>query len=167
MKSIPGLRASRALLAAVLDQVGEAIISVGEDQRITMFNKRAEQLFGYSVEEAVSMPIGELIPTRFRDAHGRYVGKFLASGETSRRMGARVEIVGLRRDRSEFSAEAAVSRVEFEGRLIATVIIQDITERRQQMEALRESEARLVQAEKVAAIGTMASGIGHEIVNQR
>jgi PAS domain-containing protein len=53
MKSIPGLRASRALLAAVLDQVGEAIISIGEDQRITMFNKRAEQLFGYSAEEAV------------------------------------------------------------------------------------------------------------------
>jgi PAS domain S-box-containing protein len=165
MKSIPGLRASRALLAAVLDQVGEAIISIGEDQRITMFNKRAEQLFGYSAEEAVGMPIGELIPTRFRDAHGRYVGKFLASGETSRRMGARVEIVGLRRDRSEFPAEAAISRVKFEGRIIATVIIQDITERRQQMEALRESEARLIQAEKVAAIGTMASGIGHEINN--
>jgi C4-dicarboxylate-specific signal transduction histidine kinase len=80
-------------------------------------------------------------------------------------MGARVEIVGLRRDRSEFPAEAAISRVKFEGRIIATVIIQDITERRQQMEALRESEARLIQAEKVAAIGTMASGIGHEINN--
>jgi len=165
LKTIPGGRASRALLAAVLDQVGEAIISIGDDHRITMFNKRAEQLFGYSAEEAVCMPIGELIPTRFRDSHGQYVGKFLASGETSRRMGARVEIVGLRRDRSEFPAEAAISKVEFEGRIIATVIIQDITERRQQMEALRESEARLVQAEKVAAIGTMACGIGHEINN--
>ena len=120
MKSIPGPRASRTLLAAVLDQVGEAIISIGEDQRITMFNKRAEQLFGYSAEDAVGLSIGELIPARFRDAHGRYVGKFFASGETSRRMGARVEIVGLRRDRSEFPAEAAISRVEFEGRMIAT-----------------------------------------------
>ena len=165
MKSISGLSASRALLAAILDQVGEAIISVGDDQRITMFNKRAEKLFGYSAEEAVGMPIGELIPTRFRDDHGRHVGRFLASGETSRRMGARVEIVGLRRDHSEFPAEAAISRIEFEGRIIATVIIQDVTERRQQMEALRESEARLVQAEKVATIGTMASGIGHEINN--
>jgi two-component system sensor kinase FixL len=165
MKSIPGSRASHALLAAVLDQVGEAIISIGEDHRITMFNKRAEQLFGYSAEDAVGLSIGELIPARFRDTHGQYVGKFFASGETSRRMGARVEIIGLRRDRSEFPAEAAISRVEFEGRIIATVIIQDITERRQQMEALRESEARLIQAEKVAAIGTMTSGIGHEINN--
>ncbi len=55
MKSIPG--PSRALLAAVLDQVGEAIISIGEDQCITMFNKRAEQLFGYSAEEAVGIPM--------------------------------------------------------------------------------------------------------------
>ncbi|MGI9381624.1 MAG: two-component system sensor histidine kinase NtrB [Methyloligellaceae bacterium] len=164
-KPIADLGASGALLAAVLDQVGEAIISIGEDQRITMFNKRAEELFGYASEEAVGRPVGELIPKRFRDAHGRFVETFLASGETSRRMGARVEISGLRRDGSEFPAEAAISRVQVEGRIIATVIIQDITERRQQMEALRESEARLIQAEKVAAIGTMASGIGHEINN--
>lgn len=52
MKSIPGPKVSHALLAAVLDQVGEAVISIGEDQRITMFNKRAEQLFGYAAEEA-------------------------------------------------------------------------------------------------------------------
>ena len=48
---VPG--ASRALLAAVLDQVGEAIISIDEDQRITLFNKRAEELFGYGAGEAV------------------------------------------------------------------------------------------------------------------
>ncbi len=164
-KSIPGPKESPALLATVLGQVGEAIISIDEDQRITMFNKKAEQLFGYAAEQAVGMSIGELIPAHFRDLHSQRVGEFLASGETSRRMGGRVEILGLRRDGSEFPAEAAISRIEFEGRIIATVIIQDVTERKQQMEALRASEARLIQAEKVAAIGTMASGIGHEINN--
>ena len=163
MKSIPGPKASRALLSAILDQVGEAIISIGEDQRITMFNKRAEQLFGYAAKEAIGMPMAELIPTQLRDAHDRYVRHFLASGETSRRMGGRVEIVGLHRRGSEFPAEAAISSVESEGRVVATVIIQDITERRQQVAALRASEARVIRAEKMAAIGTMASGIGHEI----
>ena len=112
MKSIPGLKASRALLSAVLDQVGEAIISIGEDQRVTMFNKRAEELFGYAAEEAIGMPMGELIPAQLRDAHDRHVRQFLASGETSRRMGGRVEIVGLHRGGSEFPAEAAISSVE-------------------------------------------------------
>jgi len=165
MKSIPGPKASHALLSAVLGQVGEAIISIGEDQRITMFNKRAEQLFGYAAEEAIGMPMAELIPTHLRDAHDQHVRQFLASGETSRRMGGRVEIVGLRRRGSEFPAEAAISRVESEGRVVATVLIQDITERRQQVAALRASEARVIRAEKMAAIGTMASGIGHEINN--
>ena len=161
----PGPDTSRALLAAVLDQVGEAIISVAEDQRITLFNKRAEQLFGYSAGQAVGMSMGELIPPRFREAHSRYVDQYMASGESSRRMGGRVQIAGLRRDGSEFPAEAAISRVVSEGRVVATVIIQDITERLKRMEALRASQARLIQAEKMAAIGTMASGIGHEINN--
>lgn len=165
MEPIPGPETPRALLAAVLEQVGEAILSVDEDQRIRMFNKRAEQLFGYSAEEAVGMPMGELIPPRFREAHGRYVDKYMASGESSRRMGGRVQIAGLRRDGSEFPAEAAISRVVSEGRVVATVIIQDVTERLQRMEALRASQARLIQAEKMAAIGTMTSGIGHEINN--
>lgn len=111
------------------------------------------------------MPMGELMPARLRDAHDRHVRQFIASGETSRRMGGRVEIVGLRREGSEFPAEAAISRVESEGRVVATVIIQDISERRQQEAALRASEAALIHAEKMAAIGTMASGIGHEINN--
>jgi len=153
------------MLSAVLDQVGEAIISVGEDQCITMFNKRAEQLFGYAVEEAIGMPMGELVPAQLREAHDRHVRQFLDSGETSRRMGGRVEIAGLQRNGGEFVAEAAISRVESEGRVVATVIIQDITERRQRESALRASEARLIRAEKMAAIGTMASGIGHEINN--
>lgn len=165
MKSIPGPKASRALLSAVLDQVGEAIISIGEDQRVTMFNKRAEELFGYAAEEAIGMPMGELIPAQLRDAHDRHVRQFLASGETSRRMGGRVEIVGLHRGGSEFPAEAAISSVESDGRVVATVIIQDISERRRQEAALRAGEARLIRSEKMAAIGTMASGIGHEINN--
>lgn len=165
MKSIPGAKASHALLSAVLDQVGEAIISIGEDQRITMFNKHAEQLFGYPAKEAIGMSMGELIPAQLRDAHDRQVRQFLAAGESSRRMGGRVEIVGLRRGGVEFPAEAAISRIESEGRVVATVIIQDITERRQQEAALRANEAQLMRAEKMAAIGTMASGIGHEINN--
>ncbi|MBI3916467.1 MAG: PAS domain S-box protein [Betaproteobacteria bacterium] len=165
MEPIPGRETSRALLAAVLDQVGEAIISIGEDQRIRMFNKRAEQLFGYSALEAVGRSMDELIPPRFRTAHARHVATYMASGESSRRMGGRAQIAGLRRDGSEFAAEAAISRVARDGCVIATVIIQDISERLKQMEALRASQARLVQAEKMAAIGAMASGIGHEINN--
>jgi PAS domain S-box-containing protein len=165
MEPFRGRETSRALLAAVLDQVGEAIISIGEDQRIRMFNKRAEQLFGYSAKEAVGWSMDELMPPRFRAAHARHVAAYMASGESSRRMGGRAQIAGLRRDGSEFPAEAAISRVACDGRVIATVIIQDVSERLKQMEALRASQARLIQAEKMAAIGTMASGIGHEINN--
>ena len=82
--TVPPLKADAlALLAAVIDQVGEALISIDQGQRVTMFIKRAEELIGYSAEQAVGMSISERIPTRFRDGHRSYVSKFMTSGDTS------------------------------------------------------------------------------------
>jgi PAS domain S-box-containing protein len=156
-------------LAGMLSVAPDAIIAIGDDARIRVFNPGAEKLFGHRAADIMGRPLDDLIPTRFRAAHAEYVERFRASPEQSRLMTERSEIIGLRVDGSEFPAEASVSKLEMDGETILTVMLHDVTARKQAeaelIAAKEQAEQALIQAEKMAALGTLASGIGHEINN--
>lgn len=61
-KEITALRTSQAHLAAILEIAHEAIISIDEHQRITLFNRGAEKIFGYTAAEATGQPLNILLP---------------------------------------------------------------------------------------------------------
>jgi PAS domain S-box-containing protein len=125
------LRLAEAKSSGIVSIAADAIISIDEDQRITMFNNGAESIFGHTKEEAIGEPLEILIPERFRAHHRRYVQGFAASPETARRMGERsTGIVGLRQNGEEFPADAAISRLQVGGKLILTVALRDVTEQR-------------------------------------
>ncbi len=156
-------------LAGMLSVAPDAIIAIGNDGRIRVFNTGAEKLFGHQSAEIIGRSLDELIPDRFRVAHAEHVERFRASSEQSRLMTERNEIVGVRADGSEFPAEASVSKLEIDGEIIMTVMLHDVSARKQVeadlIAAKEQAELALIQAEKMAALGTLASGIGHEINN--
>lgn len=125
------LRLSEAKSSGIVSISADAIISIDEDQRITMFNDGAEKIFGYSKEEAVGAPLDILIPERFQAIHREHVERFAAGREVARRMGERgAEIVGLRKSGEEFPADAAISKLEASGKRILTVALRDVTAQR-------------------------------------
>ena len=65
----PSLASSSSLLAQVIDLAEDAIISIGEDQRIVLFNQAAERIFGYSAKEAIGKPLDMLLPERMATLH--------------------------------------------------------------------------------------------------
>ena len=132
-------------LAGLLDVASDAIISVDADQRITLFNRGAAQAFGYEPSEILGRPLDQLIPDRFHAAHRGHIANFLASADISRLKNRRNELVGLRKDGSEFPAEASISKLRLDDGTMFTVMLRDITERKRAEEALRESEERLSQ----------------------
>ncbi|MFB2922152.1 PAS domain S-box protein [Aerosakkonema funiforme] len=136
------LRISQARLSGILDIADDAIISVDVTQRITLFNKGAEKIFGYKAIEIIDKPLDVLLPLRYREIHRQHVVGFGWSSNTARRMGDRREIFGLRKDGTEFPAEASISAMELEGEKIFTVFLRDITDRKLAEQALRESERR-------------------------
>jgi len=73
------------------------------------------------------------------------------------------EINLVRRDEEICVAEMRVVKTEWEGEPAYLVSMRDITEKKQAEEALRHSEAQLLQAQKLKAIGGLAAGIAHEI----
>ncbi|HSG67043.1 MAG TPA: PAS domain S-box protein, partial [Gammaproteobacteria bacterium] len=119
--------ASRDKYAGIVNISADAIICVDADGRITDFNWGAERIFGYSEAEVVRQPLEMLMPERYRSKHGEYLRSFADSTVASRRMGERREIVGLRRNGEEFPADASISRLEIDGRLVYTAVLRDAT----------------------------------------
>jgi PAS domain S-box-containing protein len=118
-----------ARLSGLLDSAMDAIITVDESQRIVLYNRAAEKIFGWTTEEALGQPLSKLMPERFRSGHGAYVQRFGSTGVTSRRMGDNTVVYGRRADGEEFPMEASISQLKTADGKLFTVILRDVTER--------------------------------------
>ena len=114
-----------------------------QEQRIVLFNEAAEKIFRCPAAEAFGGHLERFIPQRFRAAHREHVRRFGETGETTRMMGARLALYGLRADGEEFPIDASISQIAIEGGNLYTVILRDITERKRAEEALERSYREL------------------------
>ena len=125
------LQKSQARFAGILDVANEAIISIDEAQKIILFNKGAEKIFGYIADEIIGQPLEILLPYHFRATHHDHIATFAHSSDTARVMGKREEIFGLRKNGEIFPAGASVSKLQEGDTLIFTVVLRDITARQE------------------------------------
>jgi PAS domain S-box-containing protein len=119
------LRASDAIIAISAD----AIISIDESQRVTRFNRGAEEIFGCAAAEMIGQRIEKLIPARFHSTHEQHVRTFAESPVVARRMGERRQISAVRSSGEEFPAEASISKTRVAGEWLFTVVLRDMSER--------------------------------------
>ena len=149
--AMQSLHISQAREKVVLDSAMDAILSIDHEQRIVLYNAAAEQLFNWPRAEVLGQPLDKLIPARFRAAHAAHIARFGQTGVTSRRMGDQTVLTGLRADGSEFPIEAAISQHSEQGKQVFTVILRDVTERVNAVNALTHSRAQLRQFAGAAA----------------
>lgn len=149
---------SRARLAGIIASAMDAIISVDERQRIVLFNEAAEKMFGCTEQEVIGQPLDRFIPERFREAHHRHISDFGDTKVTRKSVGSPGAIYGRRADGEEFPIEASISQIELHGQKFYTVILRDITERHQALEALRESEERFRNMAETAPVMIWIAG---------
>ncbi len=120
----------------LFDTAGDAIITVDSEQGIVLFNKRAEAMFGYQVDEVIGRPQGMLLPADERGVHEEHV-KHFAGGDVDRRlMGQRGTLSGLRSDGVMFPAEITISKRQVRGEFEFTSVVRDITERKEMEDAV-------------------------------
>ncbi len=140
------LRESLTRYTAVTESANDAIISIRPDGTIDLWNKMAQQMFGYSAEEAIGKPMHQLItPERNREQMAQGMRQFAQTG-TGLMLGKTLESTAVRRDGTEFSVELSISAMNLGGAWHATGIIRDITERKQVEEERRVNADKQAQA---------------------
>jgi PAS domain S-box-containing protein len=136
-----------AYLQAALD----AVIVADGSGCVAEFNPAAEQIFGYTREEALGRTLAELIvPPSLRERHSRAFARFVETRE-ERLFGRRLELTGMRADGSEFPVELALSRVEGEPLLICGAI-RDLSEAKRTEHDLRRLVAEQAALRRVATL---------------
>jgi two-component system sensor kinase FixL len=153
-----------ALLAAILNTAVDAIITIDERGKILNANRALQKLFGYLPSELIGKNISCLMPEPDRSSHDGYLAKYQQTGKAAI-IGIGRQVVGQRRDGSLIPVDLAVSEIRVGNRKMYTGIIRDMTERHQVESDLRTAQQRLIQSERLTAIGQMMTGLAHESRN--
>ncbi len=153
----------RERFAALLETTHDAVIAVNRRGLIIYWNAAAHRLFGYSTDEALGSNIEIIIPQRFVHAHRE--GMHRVSGGGSRHViGTPVELSAHRKDGTEFPIELSLSAWEDQGAMFFGGIIRDISERKRQEQAVRESEEKLRALMETATDAIVAAGADGNII---
>src|SRR5215210_2283258 len=135
------LRKSEARYRTVLDAAFDAIVTITPEGIVRWFNRGAERAFGHRADEVIGEPVTLLMPERYRELCVAGLHRYLRTGE-ARVVGGTTELVGLRKDGSEFPIEMSLGETHENGQRLFTGVIRDITERKEAETKLRKAEQR-------------------------
>ena len=108
----------------------DALIVIDHEQTIIIFNRFAEDIFGFTAEEIIGQPLGRLLPPRLIEIHRKHVENFAFEPTHGRQMAERDEIVGRRKNGSEFPAEATIAKLKKGSEVFFTVSLRDLSNRK-------------------------------------
>ena len=126
-RAIEALRQEISSIVQLMRFSYEAIVSIDESQKIILFNKGAEEVFGYSADEVVGQPIELLMPERFRATHKEHVEKFARTEGNDLIMHHQKSVFGLRKNGQEFPAESSIYVYCYGGVKTFTAVLRDVS----------------------------------------
>ena len=152
------VRDSEARLRTIINTAHDAVIGMNAQGVITEWNPRAEMIFGWPRGEVLGQKLSNLIiPPRHREAHERGLQHFLRTGKGPV-LNRRVELIGSRRDGTEFPIELTISAVKRGETYVFNAFLSDITERKR-AEEIRVRLASIVESSEDAIISKTLDGI--------
>jgi PAS domain S-box-containing protein len=141
----------------MIDAAPDCFIALDHEGRVIEFNSAAEKTFGYTCPEAMGQVLASLIvPAASRETHP--LTALLQAGQShAHLLGRPTEMIAMRRDGTEFPVEMAICRLPGES-LSFAACLRDISER-------KLLETQFLRAQRLESIGTLASGIAHDLNN--
>ncbi len=133
---------SQTQFRAVLDTVGEGIISIDSNSTIVMVNQEVQNIWGYQQEELIGNKMHNLMPEKYRGLHSAGMKRYLKTG-VQKVLGQRLELEGLKKDGTTFPLEIRIAETKIGERLLFTAAVRDITERKRVKKMLEEHSRSL------------------------
>lgn len=154
LRAEEALRRSEANFRTLIERSPEGI-AVHREGRLVYVNPALLSYLGYDrPEELVGRPVLEVVHPDDRGEVEARIGRMVKTGEAA---SAR-EIQLVRRDGTARVAEAVALPVVFDGEPAIVAVTRDVTER-------RDLAAKMMQMDRMIALGTLAGGVAHEINN--
>jgi diguanylate cyclase (GGDEF)-like protein/PAS domain S-box-containing protein len=139
-----------------------AAICAGADNLILSWNTAAEQLFGYSADEAVGKPLSMIIPDRLRAAHNAGLARAVQTGR-ARLAGHSVDILALHASGSEIPVDLSLSMWVEDGKPMFGALLRDIADRhsaRQRLQHLAHCDTLTSLPNRNALHEILAANVG-------
>ncbi|MCB0168956.1 MAG: PAS domain S-box protein [Anaerolineae bacterium] len=141
VQDITESKQAQETLAAVLNTVGEGIITIDAEGHIMMVNQEVQHIWGYSQDELLGQRVKMLMPKKYRRSHTAGLLRYQTTG-VAHILDQRLELEGLRKDGAIFPLDIKIREIKIGKRVLFTAAVRDITELKKAQEALRQSEER-------------------------
>lgn len=137
------LRASEERSRSIIEGAHDGFISINLEGRITDWNRRAEDIFGWPRAEVMERLLHEtIIPERFREAHVQGMQHFKTTGEGPV-LNKTIELAGVRRSGEEFPLELVIWPMQLDGETTFHAFVRDITSRKESEVAIQKLNEEL------------------------
>jgi PAS domain S-box-containing protein len=162
------LRESEQHVREIITAATDGFISINREGIITEWNRKAEELFGWSREETLGRPIHTtIIPPQYREAHLRGLKDFVATGEGPV-LDKRIELTALHCNGREFPVEVSITCVQSGGKTAFNAFLHDITKRKQSEQQISllnaELRARVSELEgRNKALESFSYSVSHDV----
>jgi two-component system, cell cycle sensor histidine kinase and response regulator CckA len=161
------LRHQSDLFRITLSSIGDAVIATDKDGKVTFLNPTAERLTAWTAEEAKGRSLDEIYNVA-EETSGKPIGEVFKTIKEKREIivfDTNTVLIN-REERSIPINDSGAPILDSQNNFIGAVIVfQDVTERRLAEQALIDSETRLMQSQKLEAIGTLTGGVAHDFNN--
>jgi len=146
-------------ISRMLNYMEEGVITINEQGEILSFNRSAEKMFGFSLDEAIGKNVKLIMPEPFSSQHDMYLKNYLHTGE-AHVIGSGRDVLGQHKDGHTFSVRLSIAElpVSPEGERMFVGTCLDVT-------LLKQQELQLRHSQKMDALGKLTGGIAHDYNN--
>ena len=131
-------------LNIVIESNDNAIIAVNNTRTIMTYNKKAQEIFGFTAEEMIgTQNLLKIIPVKYKNLHSIASEAYFKTGKSRGIIGTTLELEGLRKNGEIFPIRISFGANDDKQHPIVVANIADITQERQKQELNNDLEQEI------------------------